>query len=308
MEYITDSEFHFENTAVALGKFEGIHCGHQLLMDEVKKQKKQGRKSVVFTFDRPTRLTLAGDTAYQQIYTKEERRDILRRYGIDILIEHPFTKKFAALTPERFIREVLVGRVGARVVVVGTDFHFGKNRSGSVETLRRLSEECGYQLIVIEKLKLGGFDISSTRIRDCIARGDLEMTNQLLGRDYSIHGQVIHGNALGRTIDVPTINQHVPAEKLIPPNGVYVSRVHCADKVYYGITNIGIKPTVNAGAEKTVETNIFDFDEDVYGEDVMVELLHFHRPEVKFDSVEALRDQLFEDISFGKSYVELAKR
>ena len=298
MEYITSSDFHFKNTAVALGKFEGIHRGHQLLMDEVKKQELYGLQSVVFTFDRPTRLTLTGDTKYKQIYTKEEKKR-----GINILIEHPFTKEFAALTPERFIREVLVEKVGAKVIVVGTDFHFGKNRSGSILDLENLEEECGYHLIVVEKLQLDGKDISSTRIRASLEEGDMEEASALLGRNYSVSGEIIHGNALGRTIQVPTINQKVPSFKLLPPNGVYVSKIHWNDEVYYGITNIGTKPTVNDTSEKTVETNIFDFDKDVYGEKMVVELLHYHRKESRFSSVEALQTQLFKDIEFGKQFV-----
>ena len=253
MEYITSSDFHFKNTAVALGKFEGIHRGHQLLMDEVKKQELHGLQSVVFTFDRPTRLTLTGDTKYKQIYTKEERKTILEKRGINILIEHPFTKEFAALTPERFIREVLVEKVGAKVIVVGTDFHFGKNRSGSILDLENLEEECGYHLIVVEKLQLDGKDISSTRIRASLEKGDMEEASALLGRNYSVSGEIVHGNALGRTIQVPTINQKVPSFKLLPPNGVYVSKIHWNDEVYYGITNIGTKPTVNDTSEKTFE-------------------------------------------------------
>ena len=302
MEYITSSDFHFKNTAVALGKFEGIHRGHQLLMDEVKKQELHGLQSVVFTFDRPTRLTLTGDTKYKQIYTKEERKTILEKRGINILIEHPFTKEFAALTPERFIREVLVEKVGAKVIVVGTDFHFGKNRSGSILDLENLEEECGYHLIVVEKLQLDGKDISSTRIRASLEKGDMEEASALLGRNYSVSGEIIHGNALGRTIQVPTINQKVPSFKLLPPNGVYVSKIHW-NEVYYGITNIGTKPTVNDSSEKTVETNIFDFDKDVYGEKMVVELLHYHRKESRFSSVEALQTQLFKDIEFGKQFV-----
>ena len=329
MEYITSSDFHFKNTAVALGKFEGIHRGHQLLMDEVKKQELYGLQSVVFTFDRPTRLTLTGDTKYKQIYTKEERKTILETRGLNILIEHPFTKEFAALTPERFIREVLVEKVGAKVIVVGTDFHFGKNRSGSILDLENLEEECGYHLIVVEKLQLDGKDISSTRIPDAegatdyvevqfkntrkgyylnnnkipLEKGDMEEASALLGRNYSVSGEIIHGNALGRTIQVPTINQKVPSFKLLPPNGVYVSKIHWNDEVYYGITNIGTKPTVNDTSEKTVETNIFDFDKDVYGEKMVVELLHYHRKESRFSSVEALQTQLFKDIEFGKQFV-----
>ena len=302
MEYITSSDFHFKNTAVALGKFEGIHRGHQLLMDEVKKQELYGLQSVVFTFDRPTRLTLTGDTKYKQIYTKEERKTILEKRGINILIEHPFTKEFAAYSGEIY-PEVLVEKVGAKVIVVGTDFHFGKNRSGSILDLENLEEECGYHLIVVEKLQLDGKDISSTRIRASLEKGDMEEASALLGRNYSVSGEIIHGNALGRTIQVPTINQKVPSFKLLPPNGVYVSKIHWNDEVYYGITNIGTKSTVNDTSEKTVETNIFDFDKDVYGEKMVVELLHYHRKESRFSSVEALQTQLFKDIEFGKQFV-----
>ncbi len=303
MEYITSPDFHFKDTAVALGKFEGIHRGHQLLMDKVTQQKRNGLRSVVFTFDRPPRFTLSGDTAYQQIYTKEERREILQKRNIDILIEHPFTKEFAALSPEKFIREVLVQKAGAKVIVVGTDFHFGKNRSGGIDNLEDLERECGYHLIVVEKLQHGGKDVSSTRIRNCLEKGNMEMARDLLGRDYSICGEVVHGNALGRKIQVPTVNQKVDRVKLVPPNGVYVSRIHVKGQVYYGITNIGVKPTVNQTEEKTVETNIFAFDEEIYGEEVTVELLHFHRPEQRFTSIELLQEQLLKDVEFGKQYV-----
>ena len=131
----------------------------------------------------------------------------------------------------------------------------------------------------------------------------MEEAKALLGRNYSVSGEILHGNALGRTIQVPTINQQVPSFKLLPPNGVYVSKIHWEDEVYYGITNIGTKPTVNNTSEKTVETNIFDFNKDVYGEEMVVELLHYHRKETRFSSVEALQAQLFQDIEFGKQYV-----
>ena len=174
---------------------------------------------------------------------------------------------------------------------------------GSITDLEKLEEECGYHLIVVEKLQLNGKDISSTRIRASLEKGAMEEAKALLGRNYSVSGEILHGNALGRTIQVPTINQQVPSFKLLPPNGVYVSKIHWKDEVYYGITNIGTKPTVNNTSEKTVETNIFDFNKDVYGEEMVVELLHYHRKETRFSSVEALQAQLFQDIEFGKQYV-----
>ncbi|MBQ9156014.1 MAG: bifunctional riboflavin kinase/FAD synthetase [Eubacterium sp.] len=304
MQYITSSDFHLTDTAVALGKFEGIHRGHQLLLHEIIRQEDRQLKSVVFTFDMPPRFALSGDMGYQQLFTKEERHTILERMGIDVLIEYPFTRDFAALSPEEFVRDILVGKAGAKVVVVGTDFRFGKKRSGGVEDLERYSRDLGYELIVIDKLKEDHKDISSSRIRDLLMEGKMEDVTHLLGRGFSLAGPVIHGKALGRTINIPTANQQPEEGKLTPPNGVYVSRVHLGDEVCYGITNVGVKPTVDDSCKKGVETYIFDFDRDVYDQFIEVELLHYCRPEMRFESVDALKEQMQMDIQFGKSYVK----
>lgn len=304
---ITSDDFQFKNTAVALGKFEGVHRGHQLLLEEIKQQKKNGLQSVVFTFDMPPKSAISGDLSYQQIYTKEERRFLLQKMGIDIMIEHPFTKEFSSLSPEDFIRHVLVEKVGARVVVVGTDFRFGKKRSGGIEHLQQLAGPLGYELIVKEKLKEQEEDISSTRVRGLLKEGDMENAALLLGRPYSVIGEVVHGKALGRAIHIPTVNQMVPQNKLTPPNGVYVSRVWIEDECYYGITNVGVKPTVQDQCVKGVETNIFNFDKDVYDQQIQVEFLHFCRPEMKFDSLEQLKQQLDKDVAFGQQYVAALK-
>lgn len=302
MQYINHSEFHIQNSAVALGKFEGIHLGHQLLLNELKKQKERGLNSVVFTFDTPPRVVLRDDRTYNQIYTKTERRLILERQGIDIMIEHPFTKDFAALRPEEFIRDVLIGKADAKAVVVGSDFHFGKKRSGNVETLKEAAGEYDFQLIVLHKVQQEKRDVSSTRIRKLIEYGMMEEAAALLGRNFSIYGQVIHGRALGRTIQIPTVNLKPDEKKLVPPNGVYFSLVHIGDNVYKGITNIGVKPTVESVPEKGVETHIFDFSQDLYGQDIDVELLHFHRAEMRFGTVEELKDQMQRDILTAKNY------
>ena len=304
MEYINNPDFQLENTAVALGKFEGIHRGHQLLLDTIKKQKEKGQKSVVFTFDMPPKSALNGDHNYQQIYTKEERRVLLEEQGIDIMVEHPFTKEFASLCPEDFIREVLVKKAGVKTVVVGKDFRFGKKRSGGIRQLASFSEKCGYELIVIEKLQIDQEDVSSTRIRSLLEKGEMEKASFLLGRPYTVFGEVVHGKALGRTIQIPTANQILKPNKLVPPNGVYISRILINGKIYYGITNVGVKPTVEEGAIKNVETNIYGFDENIYGKLLRVELLHYHRPEMKFDSVEELKEQMSKDIEFGKEYIQ----
>ncbi|MDO4975622.1 MAG: bifunctional riboflavin kinase/FAD synthetase [Eubacteriales bacterium] len=304
MEYIKSSEFQLHNSAVALGKFEGIHLGHQLLLHEILKQKENGLSSVVFTFDLPPKVVLSGDKTYSQIFTKDERRLFLERQGIDVLLEHPFTPEFAALTPEEFIEKVLVEKADAKVIVVGADFHFGKKRSGNVNNLREAASKYGYELIVLEKKQDMGLDISSTRIRELLSYGRMEEVKELLGRNYSVYGEVVHGRALGRTIDIPTINQIVEDIKMVPPNGVYVSLIHIGDETYQGVTNIGTKPTVNAGNVKGVETNIFDFNGDLYGKKVEVELLHFCRAEMKFSGVEALKAQMQSDIQFAKKYFQ----
>ncbi len=303
MKHITNSEFHFHNTAVALGKFEGIHRGHQLLIWQVVEAKEQGFSSMVFTFDRPPRMTLKGDEGYRQIYTKEERHRILKQMDVDILVEHPFTKDFAALTPKRFIRDVLVGRAGAKLVVVGKDFHFGKKRSGSVKDLQKYQEEFGYRLIVIDKLQMDGRDVSSTRVRACLKKGDMETARRLLGRTFSISGSVVRGKQLGRKIQVPTINLLPPPEKLLPPKGVYISRIFESGRTWFGMTNVGVKPTVQDQSELNVETYIFDYDGNLYGNDVRVELLHHTRPERKFASLDALRSQLDLDLQTGRDYL-----
>lgn len=304
MKYIKSADFHLNNTAVALGKFEGIHRGHQLLLDEIIKQKKNGLQSVVFTFDMPPGSVLKGERDYQQIYTKEERYQILKGQNIDVLIEHPFTRDFASLEPEAFVREVLIEKTGAKAVVVGTDFRFGRKRSGDIYVLKKLSETYDFQLIVIDKLQIGHEDVSSTRIRGLLEKGEMEAVCELLGRPYSVVSPVVHGKALGRTIQIPTVNQLVEHEKLVPPNGVYISRIHAEGKTFYGITNIGVKPTVEEHAVKGIETNIFDFDKDIYGQTIEVELLHYHRPEMCFSSVDKLRNQMMEDISFAKGFIQ----
>lgn len=303
MRYIHSSAFSLQNTAVALGKFEGLHLGHQLLLNEIMAQKKNNLESVVFTFDTPPKALLCGKGVHQ-IYTGRERYRILKNYGIDILVEHPFTKEFAALGPEEFIRDVLVKKAGAKFVVVGKDFRFGRKRSGGIDDLLKYSEQYGYQLLTIDKLQMDEEDVSSSRIREHILKGNMEQAQRLLGRPYYIENEVVHGNAKGNAIlHIPTANQVAEDQKLTPPNGVYVSRIWIDGKKYHGITNVGVKPTVEACAKKGMETNIFDFSEDIYGKQIRVELLHYCRPERKFQSIEELAAQMQSDINYAKDYL-----
>ncbi len=305
MEYIVKTtKFQYKNTAIALGKFEGLHRGHQILLEEVKKYQEQGLTGVMFTFDVPPKKILEGQRE-NAIYTKEERCKKLEKFGIDVLIEYPFTKEFASQTPEEFISNILVEKLGVKVIIVGKDFHFGHKRSGNVEVLRKFSKKYGYELKVIEKLQMDGRDVSSTRVRENIAEGNMEKIQQLLGYPFSVVGSVVHGKQLGRKVlGMPTANQAPDPEKLLPPNGVYVARVIYKDEVHYGIGNIGVKPTIDENFQRGLETYIFDFDKDIYGEEIEVQLLNYERPEQKFASLDELAKQMKRDEEYGRAYVK----
>lgn len=304
MDYIANTtDFQLNNTAVALGKFEGLHRGHKLLLDELFKYHDKGLKSVMFTFDLPPKAVINHDHA-RVIYTKEERKRILEQTPLQCLIEHPFTDTFSRLRPDEFVSKILVGKCGAKVIVIGEDCHFGHKRAGDAALLRKLAPKLGYKLVVIPKLQEGGEDVSSSRIRKCITEGNLEEANLLLGTPpFTILGEVIHGKKLGSSVlGMPTANQLPAANKFLPPNGVYVSRILHAGKTYYGISNIGVKPTVDEHIEKGVETFIFDFNEDIYGKIIEVQLLYYVRPEQKFECFEDLKAQMNKDADFGRWY------
>lgn len=304
MEYIINrTDFQYKNTAVALGKFEGLHKGHQLLFHELLEAEEQGKTSVVFTFDMPPKALIDGVREHV-IYTREERCCILEKMGIDVIIAYPF-RQLRMLSPEAFVKEILVDQLDAKEIVVGQDFGFGYKRAGNTKLLKELSTVYGYQLKVIEKLGYQGSDISSSRIRQCMVEGNLELANELLGYPFTIVGEVVHGRQLGRQIGMPTANIIPAVNKYLPPNGVYITGIRIKDeaKQYYGICNIGVKPTVDNEMCQGVETHIFDFNRDIYGKTVSMQLLKFVRPEMKFENVEVLSKQMHKDAQIGKNYV-----
>ena len=305
MEYITNTtDFKYDQTVVALGKFEGLHKGHQQLLDAVDEYKRKfGYTSVMFTFDRPPKLVIKGKRE-RTIYTKKERCYKLQKTSLDVLIEHPFTKEFSQLTPEQFVKEILVDKLGVKVVVVGFDFGFGYRRQGNVEVLRELSQKYGYELVVIPECTVHGKKAGSTLIRQYLQEGNIEEANEFLEEPYSVISEVVHGNAIGRAlIGLPTANQFPDPHKLLPPKGVYVTRIIYHDQEYYGITNIGTKPTVEDYEITGVETFIFDFDENIYGKVIEVQFLHYKRPEMKFSGLEELAAQMKRDAQYGRQYV-----
>lgn len=296
------TEFHIEEaTAVAIGKFDGFHCGHQKLLRKMQEQKEKGLATVVFTFV-PSPAAFFSKEPLKDLTTIEEKRSIFEKAGIDYLIEYPFYQEIADMEPETYIKEVLVERIHAKCIVAGEDVSFGKRGAGNDQLLKEKSKLYGYDVIIIEKVQYDGREVSSTFVREEVAKGNMELVHELLGIPYHVGGEIVHGRKLGRTLGMPTVNQIPPEAKLLPPRGVYYSYVMYGDRKLPSITNIGVKPTVTDTVVMGVETYIYDFDEDVYGKEMEVYLLYFKRPEMRFDSVEALMKQMSEDIEEGRKY------
>ena len=263
------------------------------------KAKQENLLSVVFTFDKiPLRLCPQKNQHF--ITTNTERRMFLEKQGVDVEIEYPFTQDFMNMEPEAFIEEILIGRLHAKYVVVGTDYHFGKGRMGNAQMLLERGPEYGFETTIVEKERYQEREISSTYVREELRLGHMETVNVLLGRPYSIYGIVSKGKQLGRQLNLPTLNIYPPDSKLLPPNGVYASITRLDGKEYFGVTNLGVRPTLDDSPLLSVETNLFDYNDDAYGHYIEVQLMHFLRQEMKFDSIETLKKQMESDASFAK--------
>ena len=281
-------------TAVTLGKFDGLHRGHQKLLNRIiKYAQKEDCDSVVCAFDMDRDCLM----------TNEERRAFLED-KVDYLIEIPFTREMMEMEAEKFIDEILHKKLHASYIVVGTDFNFGHEKRGNHQMLEKYAAKYGYTVDVVEKAYYKDREISSTYIREALGKGEMELAKDLLGYPYFVSGEVLHGRHMGGRLLFPTTNLIPTTRKLLPPNGVYVSRTHLEDgRILGGMTNIGYKPTVGEKF-RGVETYLYDVDEDLYGADIRVELLHFIRPERKFESLDALREQMEKDIACGKEFLK----
>ncbi|MCR5251138.1 MAG: riboflavin biosynthesis protein RibF [Lachnospiraceae bacterium] len=284
-----------KRTAVAIGKFDGVHAGHRRLLGVIEAAKADGLTPCAFTFD-PSPERFFGGEGVKLLSEKDEKRELLEALGVELLVEYPLNAETAAIDPALFIEEFLCKRLRAGLVAAGSDLSFGAGGKGSFALLNAMRRSGGYETAEVEKLTVDGSAVSSSRIRALIAEGRMEDANRCLGRAYSLRGKVIHGARIGHEIGFPTLNLEPPAEKLLPPFGVYRTKICLGGKSYAGLTNIGVKPTVRENAAVTAETYVYDFDEDAYGEEIRVELLSFARPERRFDSLESLKAQLAADI------------
>ena len=292
-----------KDSVVTLGKFDGVHRGHRKLLNRVHEiARNRGLQAAVFTFSISPQIRL-GTRDAGMLMTNEERAAFLRERDVDLLIECPFTDEIRTMSPEDFVEEILVKKMRAKAIVVGTDFRFGKDRLGTPEFLENNADRFGFTVDVIEKEKDAetGRDISSTYIREMLREGRMEKVTELTGNPYFVTGSVVHGRHLGHSLGFPTINQIPVPQKMLPPHGVYMSQTQVGGKTYQGISNIGVKPTVE-GDSIGIETYLFDCSLDLYGQDARVELLHFHRPEQKFASVEELKEQVQKDIAEADEY------
>ena len=301
MQYYSNT-LEFANSlpsVITLGKFDGLHRGHELLINKIMEIKTSFSEiNIVFTFDIPPKTILVGEKN-EVITTNYEKKRIFENLQIDFLIECPFTDSVRNMEPEKFISWITKA-LSIRHIVVGTDFCFGRNRAGNTEVLRAFESRYGYETIVVEKLCENGREISSTFVRECLKNGDLSHANRLLGYPYFVCGTVSHGSGIGHTIGVPTINLNPPPDKLLPVFGVYLCDVRIDRICYRGVGNVGVKPTISGSRNPGIEVFLFDFSGDLYGKEVRVDFLSFLRPEMRFDSTEALRIQLLRDIETAK--------
>lgn len=289
-------------TVCALGLFDGVHRGHRLIIESaVKRAEEIGCRSAVFCFETNT-VTSKGSGRLEMLISNEDKREMISRLGVDYIFSPDF-ESFKSMSPRDFAEKILVGRLNCGGVVCGTDFTFGKGAAGKAEDLKSLGGELGFEVMIIPPLKYGGEVISSTEIRKAIGAGEIAKANEMLGYRYGYTLPVEHGYQLGRTWDFPTINQTIPKEYVLPRFGVYCAKVTVDGKVYDGVTNIGVKPTVRENVTAPLaETYIVDFDGDLYGREIKIELWEFVRPERKFGGFEELRAQISSDTEFTKRY------
>ncbi len=293
-------------TVLTLGVFDGLHLGHQLIMSTVvERSRALGAVPTVITFDPHPRAVLHPESAPPLLQTFDQKIEAFGVLGIEQTIVVRFTKQFASLSAEQFLRDVVVERLHAREVYLGKGFAFGHNREGNIELLRRLANELGFVAGEVPEVRLRGRRVSSSKIRELLARGQVNLARRMLGRPYGVEARVEHGSERGHQLGFPTANLH-PRNRVIPRNGVYVTGTLIEGQWRRSVTNVGLRPTFGDAVEPSVETFVLNWDGDLYGDVVRVRFLHRLRDERKFSSVEELKKQIAHDVARAQSYFEHA--
>jgi riboflavin kinase/FMN adenylyltransferase len=291
-----------KETVVALGNFDGVHKGHQeIIRRTVKSARMAGLKSAVFTFANHPKNVLAGKPVIKNILYPEDKAEIMKSLGIDYLFSLEFNELIQHMSAEEFIHKLLIGAFKMREVYCGFNYRFGYKAEGSPEALIKAGMKNGFGIHVLEPFKIDGNLVSSSLIRTLIAEGRVGECKKYMGRNYAVGGEVVVGNRIGRTIGFPTSNILIDETMVTPAHGVYVTYCNYNGICYQGVTNVGIKPTIGDN-KKNIETHIFNFSKDLYGKEIRVEFLERLRPEIKFDNVTALAQQIDKDCLEAERY------
>lgn len=291
-------------TVLTLGTFDGVHVGHCMILKKLTDSaEKLGCESLVLTFFPHPRMVLQADSDIRLLNTIAERSELLKQAGLDNLVIHPFDREFSRLTAEEFVRDVLVDRFQVKKIIIGHDHRFGRNRTANIDDLIVYGEVYGFEVEQISSQEVNEVSVSSTKIRNALHAGDVDLANKFLGYAYTLSGEVVRGRQLGRTIGYPTANIQVSEDyKLIPGRGIYVVYSEIDGRRVNGMMSIGVNPTVD-GREETIEVYYFDFAGDLYGKHLQVHILHRLRDEEKFDSLELLKEQLNRDQEQSFAYL-----
>ena len=281
-------------SAVTIGTFDGVHLGHRIILEKVVREAKANNgKSILITFwPHPRFILNPKDDSLKLLSTFEEKVDLVEQIGIDYIVKLTFTPAFSNLSADHFVRQVLVDGVGTNKLFIGYDHHFGNNREGNIEFLKERSQGYGFDVLEILRQDIDDIGVSSTKIRNAISSGNIPLASTLLGREYSLTGTVIHGQKRGRSIGFPTANiQMSEPFKLLPGDGAYAVKVIWEDKTFDGMLNIGFRPTLG-GSVKSIEVHLINFEGELYDQNLIIQFVEFIRPEMKFDSLESLKNQL----------------
>lgn len=297
----------FRQAVITIGSFDGVHLGHQQILDKVKGLAQQiGGESIVITFHPHPRLIIyPKDKSLQLITAIDEKVDLLRRYGIDNVVVVPFTVEFSQQSADEYIQHFLVGKFSPRYIVIGYDHRFGLNRQGDINYLKWHGPKCGYEVVEIGKHEVEDIAVSSTKIRTALDAGDMSRACLLLGHCFTLTGTVVHGNKIGKSLGFPTANLDISSpHKLLPPGGIYAIFAYHKGQRYGGMLYIGDRPTLKQYRNKTIEANLFNFDRDIYGDKLRLELVERIRDDQAFDGLEALSAQLALDRQAAKAIIE----
>ena len=294
-----------QQTVITIGTFDGVHAGHRKIIERLNNSAKANNlESVVLTFFPHPRMVLQKESGIKLINTIQERKQLLEKSGIDHLVIHPFTHQFSRLTALEFVRDILVHKLNARKIIIGYDHRFGRNRSADINDLKKFGEEFNFEVEEISQQEVEHVAVSSTKIRKALEEGKVEKANNYLEHPFTLSGKIVRGKGIGKDLGFPTANLYLEeAYKLVPGNGVYVVRAMIGEKLVYGMMNIGTNPTVG-GTEKTIETNFFGIDQDLYSSYLSIEMLTRIRDEKKFGSIEELKTAMKQDQEFSTQYIQ----